>query len=114
MAGMEVTHLSKIGSDHSPLLLSCNLDSTPIKKSFRFLNFWIKHESFNEVVIENCKADFHASIFFLFYYKLKKLKKALSTWSKATYGDIFQKYTSLEEVVLAHDVYFELNPTFQN
>lgn len=114
MAGMEVTHLSKIGSDHSPLLLSCNLDSTPIKKSFRFLNFWIKHESFNEVVIENCKADFHASIFFLFYYKLKKLKKALLTWSKATYRDIFQNIASLEKIVLAHEVHFELNPTIRN
>ncbi|XP_070005670.1 uncharacterized protein [Nicotiana sylvestris] len=114
MSGMEITHFSKIGSDHSPMLLSYNPDATPIKKSFRFLNFWVKHESFKQVVQENWKVDFHANPFVLFNYKLKQLKKALSTWSKATYGDIFMKIASLEEVVIAHEVQFELNPTHGN
>nr|XP_016465610.1 PREDICTED: uncharacterized protein LOC107788444 [Nicotiana tabacum] len=46
--------------------------------------------------------------------ELKKLKKALSTWSRATYGDIFQKIASLEEVVLVHERNFEVNPTQMN
>ncbi|XP_019242252.1 PREDICTED: uncharacterized protein LOC109222340, partial [Nicotiana attenuata] len=46
--GLEVTHLSKTGSDHRPLLLKCDIESPPIKKPFRFLNFWVKHESFKE------------------------------------------------------------------
>lgn len=45
---------------------------------------------------------------------MKKLKKALSTWSKATYGDIFQKIVNLEEVVIVHEAQFEINPTQQN
>ncbi|XP_070045316.1 uncharacterized protein [Nicotiana tomentosiformis] len=114
MPGIEVTHLSKIGSDHSPMLRSFNPNATPIKKSFRFLNFWVKHESFKDVVKENWSAYFHANPFTLFNYKLKKLKKALSTWSKATYGDIFQKVASLEEMVVAHEVQFEMNPTHLN
>lgn len=31
---LEITHLSKIGSDHSPMLISCNPKSTSIKKTF--------------------------------------------------------------------------------
>ncbi|XP_075109001.1 uncharacterized protein LOC142180813 [Nicotiana tabacum] len=42
--GLEITHLSKIGSDHCPMLLKCDIVTPPIKKSFRFLNFWTKHE----------------------------------------------------------------------
>nr|XP_016461685.1 PREDICTED: uncharacterized protein LOC107784990 [Nicotiana tabacum] len=37
--GLELTHLSKIGSDHCPMLLKCDIETTPIKKLFRFLNF---------------------------------------------------------------------------
>ncbi|XP_070054818.1 uncharacterized protein LOC142179966 [Nicotiana tabacum] len=44
----------------------------------------------------------------------KKLKKALSIWSKATYGDIFQRIASLEEVVLVHERQFEARPSQQN
>ncbi|XP_070041580.1 uncharacterized protein [Nicotiana tomentosiformis] len=112
--GLEITHLSKIGSDHRPLLIAYNPESVPIKKSFRFLNFWTKHESFKAVVKENWQEDFHANSFILFNYKLKKLKKALSTWRRATFGDIFQKIASLEEVVRAHEAQFELHPTLQN
>ncbi|XP_019240115.1 PREDICTED: uncharacterized protein LOC109220106 [Nicotiana attenuata] len=102
------------GSDHSPLLLKCDIESPPIKKSFRFLNFWTKHESFLDVVKENWNADFSANPFVLFNFKLKKLKKALSVWSRATYGDVFQKIASLEELVLVHERQFEINPTQMN
>ncbi|XP_070002742.1 uncharacterized protein LOC142165914 [Nicotiana tabacum] len=112
--GLEVTHLSKIGSDHCPMLLKCDIETPPIKKSFRFLNFWTKHETFKEVVKENWNADFSANPFCIFNYKIKKLKQALSTWSRATYGDIFQKIASLEEVVLVHEIQFEVNPTQMN
>ncbi|XP_075079960.1 uncharacterized protein LOC107788444 [Nicotiana tabacum] len=73
-----------------------------------------KHESFKDLVKENWNADFSANHFCIFNYKLKKLKKALSTWSRATYGDIFQKIASLEEVVLVHERNFEVNPTQMN
>lgn len=75
--GLEIEHMSKIGSYHSPLLILCNPSAAPIMKAFRFLNFWSKHESFKDVVKENWNADFHSNPFTIFNYKLKKLKKAL-------------------------------------
>ncbi|XP_070025703.1 uncharacterized protein [Nicotiana sylvestris] len=112
--GLEINHLSKIGSDHSPMQLTCNPSTGPVKKAFRLLNLWIKHDSFLEVVKENWQADFHASPYILFNHKMKKLKKALTVWSKDTFGDIFQRLASLEEVVKVHETQFELNPTVQN
>ncbi|XP_075083560.1 uncharacterized protein LOC142167295 [Nicotiana tabacum] len=97
--GLEITHLSKIGSDHCPLLLTYNSDSVPIKKSFRFLKFWTEHESYKAVVKENWQADFHADPFILFNHKIKRLKK---------------KIDRLEEVAKVHESQFELNPTLQN
>ncbi|XP_070008168.1 uncharacterized protein LOC142165152 [Nicotiana tabacum] len=96
------------------MLLKCDIETPPIKKSFRFLNFWTKNETFKEVVKENWNTDFSANPFCIFNYKLKKLKQELSTWSRATYGDIFQKIASLEEVVLVHERQFEVNPTQMN
>ncbi|XP_019241772.1 PREDICTED: uncharacterized protein LOC109221779 [Nicotiana attenuata] len=112
--GLEVSHLSKIGSDHSPMLLTCNPTAIPIKKAFRFLNFWAKHTTFKEVIRENWCADFAGNPFIMFNHKLKKVKRALSLWRKATYGDIFQKIASLEEVVLVHEAQFEQHPTQEN
>ncbi|XP_075074525.1 uncharacterized protein LOC107792240 [Nicotiana tabacum] len=112
--GLEINHLSKIGSDHSLMHLTYNPSTGQIKKAFRFLNFWIKHESFLNVVKEHWQADFHASPFILFNHKMKKLKKALSTWSKASLGDIFQRIASLEEVVKVHETQFKVNQTVQN
>ncbi|XP_075109246.1 uncharacterized protein LOC142181032 [Nicotiana tabacum] len=112
--GIEVQHLSKTGSDHSPMYLKCDIETPPIKKPFKFLNFWVEHATFKDVVKENWSADFSANPFILFNHKLKKLKKALSLWSKATFGDIFQKIASMEEVVMVHEAEFEANPTGMN
>ncbi|XP_075088447.1 uncharacterized protein LOC142170438 [Nicotiana tabacum] len=112
--GVEITHLSKIGSDHCPMLIKCDIETPPIKKPFRFLNFWVKHETFKSVVKANWQADFSADPFILFNHKLKKLKKALSSWSKSTYGDTFQRIAILEEVFLVHERQFEARPTQQN
>ena len=78
------------------------------------MNFWVEHATFKDVVKENWSADFSANPFILFNQKLKKLKKALSLWSKATFGDIFQKIASMEEVVMVHEAEFEANPTGMN
>ncbi|XP_070040903.1 uncharacterized protein [Nicotiana tomentosiformis] len=91
LSGLEITHLSKTSSDHCPLLITCDTNAAPIKKSFRFLKFWLKHETFQEVVKENWTVDFSGNPFHVFNHKLKKLKRALSVWSKSTYGSIFQK-----------------------
>ncbi|XP_075076678.1 uncharacterized protein LOC142163304 [Nicotiana tabacum] len=113
-SGIEVQHLSKTGSDHSPMYLKCDIETPPIKKPFKFLNFWVEHATFKYVVRENWTADFSANPFIIYNHKLKKLKKALSLWSKATFGNIFQKISSMEEVVMVHEAEFEANPAGMN
>ncbi|XP_059285190.1 uncharacterized protein LOC132038554 [Lycium ferocissimum] len=66
--GIEVKHLIKIGSDHAPLLISYAGNNMPIKKPFKFLNFWVKNETFLDVVKAQWTADFMANPFTLFHH----------------------------------------------
>ncbi|XP_060182388.1 uncharacterized protein LOC132612058 [Lycium barbarum] len=99
MPTMKVTHLIKKGSDHSPLEHEFSTTTEVIIKPFMFLNFWVQHESFQEVIKQHWCIDFEGNPFTKFQHKLKKVKIALRTWSKNTYGNIFQQIASLEESV---------------
>ncbi|XP_075091507.1 uncharacterized protein LOC142171714 [Nicotiana tabacum] len=55
--GVVATHLSKTSFDHCPLIISCDLNAAPIKKSFKFLMFSIKHQTFLDVLKENWTSD---------------------------------------------------------
>ncbi|XP_075103633.1 uncharacterized protein LOC142178207 [Nicotiana tabacum] len=98
-------HMNKV-LDFRHCVNTCNLFDLGFKGSI--YTWW------NGRGEENWAADFHANPFTLFNHKLKKVKKAISIWSKSTYRNIFQKIASLEEVVLVHEAQFELNPSFQN
>ncbi|XP_060216639.1 uncharacterized protein LOC132644099 [Lycium barbarum] len=95
---MEVEHLSRTGSDHALLLFTCGEISHHIRKPFRFLKFWTEHESFLEVVNQAWSTDFESDEFISFKLKLKKVKTALSAWSKSAFGDIFKQLIVREEV----------------
>nr|XP_009604419.1 uncharacterized protein LOC104099205 [Nicotiana tomentosiformis] len=82
--------------------------------NMEFQQMFSEHATFQDVVKENGTIDFSSNPFIIFNHNLKKLKRALSVWSRATYGDIFQKIASLEEVVLVHEAQFEINPTKLN
>ncbi|XP_015162379.1 uncharacterized protein [Solanum tuberosum] len=48
--GLEIEHLVRSGSDHTPLLITQKTSSKKVMRPFKFLNFWIKEKSFMEVV----------------------------------------------------------------
>ncbi|KAK4737373.1 hypothetical protein R3W88_001070 [Solanum pinnatisectum] len=46
----DVEHLARSGSDHAPMLPTCEEKITSKKKPFRFLKFWTEHVTFKDVV----------------------------------------------------------------
>ncbi|XP_075076865.1 uncharacterized protein LOC142163474 [Nicotiana tabacum] len=96
-----VEHLVRTGSDHAPLLMSCGKEAMNFVKPFKFLNFWINHETFKDVVRQNWVANFISDPFWMFKQKLKRVKIALSHWSKLTYGNIFKQLAIREDIVRA-------------
>ncbi|XP_060210739.1 uncharacterized protein LOC132637704 [Lycium barbarum] len=73
-----VIHLIKKGSDHSSLELECSTTA-------------------EEIIKQHWRIDFEGNPCTKFHHKLKKVKNALRSWSKNTYGNIFQQIASLEE-----------------
>ncbi|XP_070038372.1 uncharacterized protein [Nicotiana tomentosiformis] len=111
---IEVEHLIRTGSDHAPLLMSCTEEAMKSTKTFKFLNFWTTHHSFTEVVRQNWIANFVGDPFLMFKQKLKRVKTALSHWSKLIFGDIFKQLAIREDIVRVKEMLFEENPTIEN
>ena len=79
--GALVTHLPKLNSDHTPLLISLEGDNTtPLKAEFRFQVAWLTHLNIKEVVssLWRVQASFGES------------PEGLSTRNKECFGNIFQ------------------------
>ncbi|KAG5631789.1 hypothetical protein H5410_003506 [Solanum commersonii] len=85
-----VEHLARSGSDHAPMLLTCEDRITSKKKPFRFLKFWTEHITFKDVVRLNLDFTTSSNPFLDFKRKIKKVKNALYISSKETFGNIFQ------------------------
>nr|XP_016491561.1 PREDICTED: uncharacterized protein LOC107811191 [Nicotiana tabacum] len=111
---IEVKNLIRTGSDHAPLLITCGVQTTNFVKPFRFLNFWTKHATFMNVVRQNWEADFIGDPFLMFKQNIKRVKAALSKWSKETFGDIFKQLAILEDIVRVKEMLFEEEPTIEN
>ncbi|KAG5612449.1 hypothetical protein H5410_023730 [Solanum commersonii] len=75
---LEVEHLTRSGLDHTPLSITFKTTNEKVYKPFRFLNLWLREESFIEVVRNHWSVDFAGDPFSLFHHKLKRVKKALT------------------------------------
>ncbi|XP_075095079.1 uncharacterized protein LOC142173397 [Nicotiana tabacum] len=111
---IEVQHLIRAGSDHAPLLMTSGVQTTNFVKPFRFLNFWTKHATFMDMVRQNWEADFIGDLFFMFKQNIKRVKAALSKWSREIFGDIFKQLAILEDIVRVKEMLFEEEPTTEN
>ncbi|XP_060182297.1 uncharacterized protein LOC132611960 [Lycium barbarum] len=78
---LSIEHLSRKGLDHAPLLLSVGEQVQQFQKHFRFLKFWLDHESFMDAVDQHWRTEFIGDPFITFTLKMKSLKVALSRWS---------------------------------
>ncbi|KAH0662438.1 uncharacterized protein [Solanum tuberosum] len=111
---IEVEHLVRSGSNHTPLLITFKTSKVNVVRPFKFLSLRLKEKSFKEVIIQNWKVDFEGNPFSLFHYKLKKVKKVLAQWSRETLGNIFQEITTLEEIIKVQEMQFEADPSEAN
>jgi len=80
-----VHHLPREPSDHAPLLIStkARLDDKP--RSFRFLNFWVYHSDFLQVVRDGWSGEFSGNPLQRFGAKLRHMKKHLQQWNRACF-----------------------------
>ncbi|KAH0661241.1 hypothetical protein KY284_026172 [Solanum tuberosum] len=110
----EVEHLPRTGSDHAPMLLQCEVTEDIHRKPFRFLKFWTENDSFKEIVRQNWSSGDSQNPFQDFKENIKKVKSALTKWSRDTYGDIFKQLIITEDIVKIKEKLFDEVPTTEN
>ncbi|KAG5583445.1 hypothetical protein H5410_054072 [Solanum commersonii] len=91
----KVHHLIRQGSDHAPLHFICNSEESIIRP-FKFLNFWTKHPKFRKVAHR--------------FWNFKQRSRRCS-WSKETFGNIFNEVQTLEEEIRIKEMQLEINPS---
>ncbi|XP_070029459.1 uncharacterized protein [Nicotiana sylvestris] len=96
----QVSHLSRVGSDHAPLLVTIEKQHGQKKRYFKFLNLWTEHPEFLEVVNNAWNKEVQGGPFWSFHLKMKNIVAALSMWSKDRIRDIFARTKELEQQVL--------------
>ncbi|KAH0771764.1 hypothetical protein KY290_015745 [Solanum tuberosum] len=111
---IELQHLSRTGSDHALLLLSCVGCDQNVSRPFRFLKFWTERDDFKEVVKEFWGSTLNSDIFIDWKLKMKRTKLAFSKWSKENFGDIFNQVQIREKIVRIKEDLFEEHPNSAN
>ncbi|KAH0706068.1 hypothetical protein KY285_010599 [Solanum tuberosum] len=110
----EVEHLPRTGSDHAPLLFSCDVNKVKHKKPFKFLKFWTENNAFQDIVSQNWCTNDSQNPFLNIKENVKRVKSALTKWSREIYGDIFKQIIIGEDIVKFKEKLFDEFPTTTN
>ncbi|XP_058071209.1 uncharacterized protein LOC131220275 [Magnolia sinica] len=92
----KVQHVMRSHSDHSPILLSSQADSSSFPHPFRFQRMWTTHDDFLATVKNSWDNDIVAMPMFKFFIKMKNLKAVLRSWNRNSFGDISKKVQEAE------------------
>ncbi|WJX46320.1 rhamnogalacturonan endolyase [Trifolium repens] len=91
-----VSTLTKIRSDHFPLLLDFKFSNTTFASQFKFLKMWSLHPSCRAVVSDSWNSVVVGCPMFMLSEKLKSLKAKLKTWNKDCFGNVHDLVASAE------------------
>ncbi|KAI3457760.1 hypothetical protein Pfo_014423 [Paulownia fortunei] len=109
-----VSHLPRIWSNHSPLLISMNITSVKPVTSFRFLRMWARHHAFKEAVNVSWQHLTDTQGMINLQQKLYRLKQFLRWWNKNIFGDIFENIKKAEQEVANSKTKFDNDPCDSN
>ncbi|XP_059285600.1 uncharacterized protein LOC132039071 [Lycium ferocissimum] len=107
-------HLPRTGADHNTMLLKCTLSNTPMVKYFKFLNFWSSQPDFMEVVQNSWDEYTEGNAMYIMQQKLKKLAHCLSSWSKNTIGNVFDRVMDMENNIKHAEAAYDQDNTDSN
>ena len=106
---ISVLHLARHPSDHAPLKVSFATRSDNKPRPFRFLNVWTSKPDLLEVIRHVWKQDVGGPPLRVLCSKLLATRRAIQSWNKQHFGNIFDAVRSSEmavqraEELLDHD-----------
>lgn len=96
-----VSHLTRICSDHAPLWFRFQVDSAKTHGGFIFQTMLVEHPSFLDVVAQNWDAPMHGTPGQTFAKKLIGLRRELKRWNWESFGYIRRKKQDLNTRIQA-------------
>ncbi|XP_074278178.1 uncharacterized protein LOC141601774 [Silene latifolia] len=88
-------HLTRLSSDHCPILLKTTLTFNPLPKPFKFESFWLADPGFLPLISSAWPVG-HQCV----TSKLSSLSLVLSNWAKETFGSLTRKKNTLNARLL--------------
>ncbi|XP_057771087.1 uncharacterized protein LOC130990877 [Salvia miltiorrhiza] len=85
-----VTHaLPRVTSDHSPLIFKCSSNNAITRRPFKFLNMWVSHPSFLDMVNDSWSASVDSRCpIYRVMSKLRRLRGDIRIWNRTTFGNV--------------------------
>ena len=83
-----VSTLTKLRSDHYPLLFQFNNQHTQHNSTFKFLKVWTEHPDCINIIKQSWNTHITGCPMYVLTQKLKLLKENLKTWNHNTFGNI--------------------------
>ncbi|PKA53725.1 hypothetical protein AXF42_Ash021337 [Apostasia shenzhenica] len=97
LPGSVVTHLTRIGSDHCPLLVQgWNLKFKPYSSTLKFEDVWLEEEAFKKIVIREWHKPTNGSPPAILNHKFARTLRAHKIWSRDRFGNIYAKAKDLK------------------
>jgi exonuclease III len=94
--------LASVVSDHSPLLLDCN-PSPATHRRFRFEEFWLRMDGFQDTVAGAWASVTDDDPFRRLVLRLQATARRLTSWSARSVGNIRDKMAVSRELILRFD-----------
>lgn len=95
---LQVKHLQRLISDHSPLLLSLTAQ-TPYRSKFTFQRMWLEHPDFQNLVEQTWGEPVSGTPSSKVAEKLRRLKLKLKQWNWSVFGDVKTRVVQLQNQV---------------
>lgn len=92
-----VTHLPRISSDHSPLLIKIKKDDIKPGNDFIFQCMWTDHPDFLSTVRESWKLPVNGSPALVLQNKLSRIKKVLTAWNWNSFGNVHSRQRQAQD-----------------
>jgi exonuclease III len=91
-----VNALTRIRSDHFPLLLDLQVTSGSFASQFKFQKMWSLHDDCKDIVSVCWNSVIVGCPMFILSQKLKILKEKLKVWNKTCFGNVHENVNSAE------------------
>lgn len=106
-----VTHLPRLSSNHSHLLLTHRCRTSPKNIPFKFEEMWLPHTSFTAIVENSWATSVCRNPQYILSQKLKFLKQKLKVWNFEVFRYLKKNIAAAEKSVLEAQFAYDDHPS---